>query len=84
MYRDRRIHVDVHSDNARYELLDGEPLDLLHHGQPITIAADSPQTCSYPPLPTRPPVSPPPGREPCRHGVGANGLDGGIVIHHSD
>jgi alpha,alpha-trehalose phosphorylase len=84
IYRDRRIHVDVHSNHARYELLDGEPLDLLHHGQPITIALDSPQTCSYPPLPTRPPVSPPPGREPCRHGVGANGLDGGIVIHHSD
>jgi alpha,alpha-trehalose phosphorylase len=83
MYRDRRIHVDVNSDHARYELLAGEPLDLLHHGQPITIAPDAPQTCSYPPLPARPPIAPPPGREACRHGVGANGHDSAQAVRHS-
>ncbi|HYI14549.1 MAG TPA: glycosyl hydrolase family 65 protein, partial [Thermomicrobiales bacterium] len=82
IYRDRRIHVDVNSDYAHYELLAGEPLDLLHHGEPITVALDAPLTCSYPPLPARPPVSPPPGREACRHGVGANGLNGSPVIRH--
>jgi alpha,alpha-trehalose phosphorylase len=76
IYRGRRLHVDVNSNHARYELLAGEPLGLLHHGQPFTVAMDAPQTRSYPALSQPPPVEPPPGREACRSGVGANGRHG--------
>jgi alpha,alpha-trehalose phosphorylase len=73
MYRDRRIHVDLNSDHARYELLAGEPVEIVHHGQPFTLSMDAPQTHPYPELEAPPPITPPPGREACRHGVGANG-----------
>lgn len=79
LYRGRRIHVDVNSDHACYKLLSGEPLEVFHHGEQITIARDAPRTCHYPPLAEPPPVTPPPGRDPCRHGIGANGHDGHLA-----
>jgi alpha,alpha-trehalose phosphorylase len=72
MYRGRRLRIDVCSDHARYELLAGEPLDLLHHGEPFTLAPASPQTRACPMLPEPPAVEPPPGRAPAREGVGAD------------
>src|SRR5829696_2046941 len=44
VYRDRRLRVDVHAEAARYELLEGEPLELVHHGDAFTVTSDSPQT----------------------------------------
>ena len=44
LYRDRRLRVDVRSDSASYELVDGQPLELLHHGERITVAAGAPLT----------------------------------------
>ncbi|HEX5165780.1 MAG TPA: glycosyl hydrolase family 65 protein [Thermomicrobiales bacterium] len=73
LFRGRRIHVDINSDHARYELLAGDPLEIVHHGQPFTLAMDAPQTLPYPALEAPPPITPLPGREACRHGVGANG-----------
>jgi alpha,alpha-trehalose phosphorylase len=66
LYRDRRLRVDVRPDSARYELLGGEPLDLLHHGERLTVAAGSPATCRSPSPPRRPSPGPPPGRKPPR------------------
>ena len=65
VYRGRRLRVDVGAGRARYELLFGEPLELIHHGEPFTLAAGSPQTLGYPPLPAPQPISPPPGRSAC-------------------
>jgi alpha,alpha-trehalose phosphorylase len=73
LYRGRRIHVDINSDHARYELLAGEPIEIVHHGKPFTLTMEEPQTHPYPELVAPPPITPPPGREACRHGVGANG-----------
>jgi alpha,alpha-trehalose phosphorylase len=78
LYRGRRLRVDIHSGHARYELLAGEPLDLLHHGEPVTLAAGSPQTRTCPATPEAPPVGPPPGRGVCRPGVGADASGTGI------
>jgi alpha,alpha-trehalose phosphorylase len=79
VYRGRRLCVDIRPDEARYELLAGEPLEVLHHGLPITLAPASPQTCSCPAPPEPPAVRPPPGRAPCQQGVGADASDRGIT-----
>jgi alpha,alpha-trehalose phosphorylase len=72
LYRGRRLRVEISSDSARYELLAGEPLDLLHHGEPFTLMPDAPRTRPCPVLPEPPPVKPPPGRAAGRRGVGAD------------
>jgi alpha,alpha-trehalose phosphorylase len=79
LYRGRRLRVDVGPDHARYQLLAGEPLDLLHHGAPVTLTPDAPQVRGYPTMPEPAPVHPPPGREACRHGVGAEGSRAGLI-----
>jgi alpha,alpha-trehalose phosphorylase len=69
LYRGRRLHVDLRSQEAHYELQDGQPLEILHHGQTVTVSVSSPQTLPFPPLPQRPAPQPPPGRSPAlRHG----------------
>jgi alpha,alpha-trehalose phosphorylase len=65
-YRGRRLRVDVRRDAATYELLGGEELALLHHGEEITVSPGSPRTCPLPPAPSRPHVKQPPGRTPPR------------------
>ena len=67
-YRGRRLCIDIGSDGVRYELLEGEPLDILHHGEPLTIRAGTPQALELPPPPTPAPVQPPWGRAPVRAG----------------
>jgi alpha,alpha-trehalose phosphorylase len=64
LYRGRRLRVHVRADAAQYELHDGEPLELLHHGEQLTVAVQSPQTRPLPPTPTRPAPRTTPGRSP--------------------
>jgi alpha,alpha-trehalose phosphorylase len=72
LYRGRRLRVEVENTTARYELLEGEPLDVLHHGEPKTLAMGATEVCACPPPPDELPVEPPPGRAPGRVGVGAD------------
>jgi alpha,alpha-trehalose phosphorylase len=72
LYRGRRLHVEIHAGSACYELLAGEPLEIKHFGEPLTLEPGVRQTSTCPPLPDLPPVSPPAGRDPCRPGIGAN------------
>jgi len=72
VYRGRRLRVDIRGDDVCYELVDGEPLDLWHDGSSVRIAVGSPCTRSWSPPPAVSPVSPPPGREPARRGIGAD------------
>jgi len=62
LYRSRRLLVDITADTARYELLCGEPLEVLHYNEPVTLAQTSPLTFMLPTLPEPAPVAPPPGR----------------------
>ena len=71
MYRGRRLRVDVGPTHACYELIAGEPLEVLHHGEPVILRPESPQTCSCPVLREPSAVAPPPGRAAGREGVGA-------------
>ena len=66
LYRGRRLRVEVHQDTAEYELLSGEPLEILHHGEPLTVQPAEKQTRTLPPAPRLAPVGPPPKRSPPR------------------
>jgi alpha,alpha-trehalose phosphorylase len=48
-YRGRRLTVDVHGDTADYTLIDGEPLELLHHGRPLTLEPGAAESRPCPP-----------------------------------
>jgi alpha,alpha-trehalose phosphorylase len=64
LYQGRRLRVEIAPDAARYELMDGEPLTLLHHGLPVTLAPGAPQTHACPEQTEPPAAHPPPGRPP--------------------
>jgi alpha,alpha-trehalose phosphorylase len=66
VYRGRRIRVDVRPEAACYELLDGEPLEIVHDGEVLTVAPGSPQTRPLVPAPRRPVPEQPPERHPPR------------------
>ena len=36
-WRGRRLRVQVRNGEATYELVDGEPLELIHHGERVTV-----------------------------------------------
>jgi alpha,alpha-trehalose phosphorylase len=62
LFRGRRLRVDVTKQNASYVLVDGDPLEIAHHGQTITIAKGEPVTYAVPPASVRPVPSQPAGR----------------------
>ena len=74
LYRGRQLRIAIGDGEARYELAAGEPVELVHHGHPVTLTADEPLTLSCPAAPAVEPVRPPHGREPMRRGVGSNGV----------
>ena len=59
-----RLRVQITAALASYTLADGDPLQILHHGQPVTLPPGQPQTRPIPPAPSRPTPTQPPGREP--------------------
>ncbi|MFI1364748.1 glycoside hydrolase family 65 protein [Streptomyces griseochromogenes] len=52
-FRGRRLRVEIAADKASYTLLDGEPLTLHHHGEPLTVSTDEPAVRSVPPVSPR-------------------------------
>ena len=62
--RGRRLRVEITHAEARYTLADGDPLEIVHHGQPVSLSAAKPQTRPIPAASPRPRPSQPPGREP--------------------
>ena len=68
VYRGRRLRVDVAPNQACYELLEGEPLEIVHHGEAVTVHRGAPETRAVAPVPRRTPPPQPPGRSvPRRH-----------------
>jgi alpha,alpha-trehalose phosphorylase len=63
------LKVEVDQREARYSLLEGEPLDVTHHGSPITVSHDKPVTEAIPAVPARPAPRQPAGREPARRQI---------------
>jgi alpha,alpha-trehalose phosphorylase len=65
-YRGRRLCVTISRNKARYELLEGDPMPLLHHGEQLMLE-DKPVVRDVPPVTPGPPPHQPPGREPLAH-----------------
>ena len=65
-YRGRRLRVELLPETARYELLEGEAVELVHHGEALTVSPGKPETRPVPPAPLRAKAAHPPGRSPPR------------------
>jgi alpha,alpha-trehalose phosphorylase len=65
-YRGRVLLVSIHDHTATYSLLAGDPLDVTHHGQLVTIT-DKELVLDTPTPVQLPPPSQPAGRVPQRH-----------------
>src|ERR1039457_5364467 len=62
-YRGRRLKVTINSERARYELIEGDPLPLMHHGKPFKLGPKSAEH-AIPPVKAGPRPEQPPGRAP--------------------
>ena len=65
-YRGRRLRLTIGADEARYELLDGEPLAIVHHGEQVLLAG-TPVVLGIAPELVRMRPRQPEGRAPIRH-----------------
>ncbi len=65
-YRGRKVRVTILPREARYELLDGEPLAITHHDVQV-ILADKQIVLDIPPVPFSFPPRQPAGRAPVQH-----------------
>jgi alpha,alpha-trehalose phosphorylase len=69
-YRGRRLKVGIEPEKATYELLEGEAMEIRHHGESLRLETSS-VARSIPPMAPGPPPTQPPGREPAvRHAGG--------------
>jgi alpha,alpha-trehalose phosphorylase len=66
MFRGRRLLIDVRHDQASYSLLDGEALEITHHGEQVTLEPSRTLIRAIPALARRERPSQPPGRAPAR------------------
>ena len=62
-YRGRRLRVAISSSRARYELLDGDPLTVVHHGKEFQLGMKAAEH-QIPPVTAGPRPEQPPGRAP--------------------
>ncbi len=67
-YRGRSLKVDVHPKEVTYELLDGEPLEIIHEGEPLTVDGGVTREWTLPHAGPEP--KQPAGREPRRRRPG--------------
>jgi alpha,alpha-trehalose phosphorylase len=65
-FRDRCIMVEAEHDQATYTLVDGEAIEISHHGEPIELRRDRPVIRPVPPASERETPTQPPGRAPAR------------------
>ncbi|WP_333776281.1 glycoside hydrolase family 65 protein [Streptomyces sp. IBSBF 3136] len=63
-HRGRRLRVEIGADKTTYTLLDGPPLTVHHHGEPLRVSTDEPAVRSVPPVAYRPAPEQPPHRAP--------------------
>ncbi|MGC5345261.1 glycoside hydrolase family 65 protein [Streptomyces sp. DT171] len=65
--RGRCLRVEISAAETAYRLLEGEPLEIRHHGEQVTVTRDATERRGIPPLASRPAPQQPPGRSPVRH-----------------
>ncbi|MFF8732427.1 glycoside hydrolase family 65 protein [Streptomyces sp. NPDC015171] len=64
LVRGRRLKVEIEQTRVRYRLVEGEPLEVRHFGEPLTVTAEAPVERRVPPAPARPEPQQPQGRRP--------------------
>jgi alpha,alpha-trehalose phosphorylase len=69
-FRERRLRVELTHGEARYSLLDGPPLQVTHHGEAITVAAQQSVSRPIPEIAAAEVPSQPAGRGPARRAPG--------------
>jgi alpha,alpha-trehalose phosphorylase len=62
--RGRVLKVVATKSEATYELVEGDRLEIAHHGTALFVAPREPVTRRIPPAPSRPAPTQPRGREP--------------------
>jgi alpha,alpha-trehalose phosphorylase len=65
-FKARCVRVEVTPREAAYRLTRGDPLEITHYGEPLTISGDKATKKPIPELPQREAPSQPPGRAPGR------------------
>jgi alpha,alpha-trehalose phosphorylase len=66
--RGQRLTVAITHDEARYTCVGSDGIDLLHYGEQVRTGPDGTQVRAIPPVPPRPRLRQPPGREPAQRG----------------
>lgn len=70
-YQGRNLRVTIEHNTAQYELISGEPLEIIHHGEPVLLTTEVPQVRTWAPPPNLPEPPAPYGRE-----AGMIGIEG--------
>jgi alpha,alpha-trehalose phosphorylase len=65
-FRGRQLRVEVSHKEATYTLRDGEPIDVSHYGEQVTVSAGEPQRRRIPRLVVREAPRQPKGRAPIK------------------
>ncbi|MDQ2904990.1 MAG: glycoside hydrolase family 65 protein [Chloroflexota bacterium] len=68
IFRGRLLRVEVIATEATYQLLDGSPLKVRHHGDEILLSTDVPVTCPISNVQAESRPAQPPGRAPVARG----------------
>jgi alpha,alpha-trehalose phosphorylase len=66
MFRGTSLRVEVDNQHARYSLVDGQALEIRHHGDRVTIEPNKTIELKIPRIKARPAPSQPPGRAPVK------------------
>jgi len=64
LVRGQRLRVEIDTQQARYQLLNGSQLEITHYGETLTLGGNGSLARPIPPPPRRDPPRQPPGREP--------------------
>ena len=64
--KDNILRVEVEPKHVTYTLVVGDPLELTHHGEQVTVSTEHPVRRAIPALPVLEAPTQPPGREPAR------------------
>ena len=65
-FRGRRLQIEVSDQEARYRLVQGEPLEIAHHKETLIVPRGDVVSRTIPPAPARQAPRQPPGRVPRR------------------
>ncbi|NIH81180.1 glycoside hydrolase family 65 protein [Amycolatopsis viridis] len=68
-FRGSRFAVEIHSDSATYRLLSGKPVEIRHHGEPMSVT-EEPATRPVPEIDPGPAPHQPSGRAPVHRDPG--------------